>query len=308
MRAVVVGGQGFIGAEVCRELLRRGTEVTVLDKNVSRDRCDELFGSGAVAAVAADILDAETLSAAFAGCGEVYHMAGKLGTSELESEFRQAVQANIVGAINVFEAAVEAEVSTVFYPSKPNVWLNAYTITKHASEQFARLYAEYHPVRICSLRYFNAYGPRQALYPVRKIVPAFATQAMTGRPIEVYGDGEQTVDMVFAPDLGRITVDLARSEYAGEALDCGRGIAMTVNEVADAVNDFFGNAAGVVHVPMRKGEDPNTLLVAETASLEAALGPVAFADWDESLRETLEWYAGRCACEIDRALTAYGIH
>lgn len=306
MWAVVVGGHGFIGGEIVRDLLRRGDQVVVLDRRGTQAACDALFGAGAVEAVAGDVLDPGSLERAFRGADEVYHLAGKLGTSELDGEIRRAIEVNVIGAVNVFEAAIRAEVPTVFYPSKPNVWLNTYTITKYASEQFARLYMEHHPVRICSLRYFNAYGPRQALYPIRKIIPAFAAQALRGRPLAVFGDGEQTVDMVYSVDLGRITVDFTRSGHAGEAIDCGRGVPLTVNQIAGMVNRHFGNRAGITHLPMRRGEAPGTTLVANVSPLQRVLGALDFSGWEESLAGTLEWYAARDSAEIDTALAAYG--
>ena len=54
--------------------------------------------------------------------------------------------------------------------------------------------------RFCALRYYNAFGPNQSLYPIRKIIPMFAALAMRGRPLEVFGDGEQVVDLVYSPD------------------------------------------------------------------------------------------------------------
>jgi UDP-glucose 4-epimerase len=307
MRAIVIGGCGFIGSEIVRDLLRRDDEVLVFDHHGTQRSCDALFGVGMVTAITGDIMDRESLKHTFHGADEVYHLAGKLGTSELDGAVRRAIEVNIIGAVNVFEAAITAGVPTVFYPSKPNVWLNTYTVTKHASEQLAQIYMQQDPVRICSLRYFNAYGPRQALYPVRKIIPAFAAQAMRGKPVGVYGDGEQTVDMVYSTDLGRVTVDFVRSGYMGEAVDCGRGVALTVNEVAWAVNGYFGNKTGIIRLPMRRGETPRTTLVADTAPLEGILGKLGFSDWQESLASTLRWYAALEPKEIDTALVAYGV-
>ncbi|AHG90497.1 NAD-dependent epimerase/dehydratase [Gemmatirosa kalamazoonensis] len=304
MHAVVVGGLGFLGGAVVDELLARGDAVSVVDPHAARIRCDERFGPGRVRALDGDILHPATLRDAFHGADEVYHLAGRLGTSELDDDVPAAIATNVTGAVHVFEAAAAARVPSVFYPSKPNVWLNTYTITKVAAEQFAELYAAQRGMRICSLRYFNAYGPRQALGPVRKIVPTFAAQALRGLPLGVFGDGEQTVDMIHSADLARLSVDLLRSGYRGPPLDCGRGVPLTVNEVAAAVNAYFGNRAGVRHLPMRRGETPRTTLVADIAPLRAALGTLRFADWDSSLAETLAWYASRDARELDLALGA----
>jgi UDP-glucose 4-epimerase len=290
LRTVVVGGSGFLGGATVRELLRRGDSVTVADRAASRAAIHRQFGAG-VGAFACDILDRASVRRAFRGADEVYHFAGRLGTSELEDDVVGAIDANITGAVNVFEAAIAAGVSVVFFPSKPNVWLNAYTITKVAAEQFAKLFAERDGMSICSLRYFNAYGPGQALGPVRKIIPTFAMQGLHGRPLTVYGDGEQTVDMIHSADIARLTVDVVRSGYAAEPIDCGRGVPLTVNDVAAAVNEHFGNLAGIEHLPMRVGEIPGTKLVADVGPLSTLLGSLSFADWRSSLAETLSWYA-----------------
>jgi len=215
------------------------------------------------------------------------------GTSELDEDILTAIEANIIGAVNVFAACVENGVPTVFHASKPNVWLNTYTITKHAAEQFAELYNTLGNTRICSLRYFNAYGPYQATGPVRKIIPSFALQAMRHEPIEVYGSGEQIVDMILAEDIGRITVNFATKGRSRSAFDLGRGIGLTVNSIARDVNSYFGSKAGVRHLPMRRGETPETTLIADIAPLEQEIGALTFADWETSLGSTLQWYADR---------------
>ena len=301
MRAVVIGGLGFLGGAVAEELLRRGDDVVVLDAEGHQGACDRRFEGGA-AFVRGDIRHRPTLVRAFAGADEVYHLAGALGTSELEDQIGLAVDVNVAGTVNVFEAARAADVGTVFHACKPNVWLNAYSITKFAAEQLGHLFAADHGVRVRGLRYFNAYGPRQHLWPVRKLVPAFAAAALRGRPLEVFGDGEQVVDLVYAPDLARMTVDFTRASCS-EVVDCGRGVPLTVNEVAVAVNRWFGNDAGVVHLPMRRGEREGTTVVADLTGLLAATGRLVFSDWEESLGTTLEWYAGRSPSAIDEALS-----
>src|SRR5690349_6841230 len=128
MEKVVVGGLGFLGGAIVDELLRRGDAVAVLDPHAADARCAARFGPGRVRCLRGDILDPASLRDAFRGADEVYHPAGRLGTSELDADVPSAIAANVTGAVNVFEAAVAAGVPAVFYPSKPNVWLNTYTI------------------------------------------------------------------------------------------------------------------------------------------------------------------------------------
>jgi nucleoside-diphosphate-sugar epimerase len=306
MRAIVVGGQGFLGSTIVTDLVRRGDDVTVFDLKADVEECDQTFGIGAVRVVKGDILDAGALRGAFEGADEVYHLAGMLGTSELDDDVQAAIVGNVCGAVSVFEAALACGVPAVFYPSKPNVWRNTYTITKYAAEQFAELYAETGAIRIPSLRYFNAYGPRQSLGPIRKLVPTLAVQALCGMPLTVYGDGLQTVDMIFADDLARLTVDFLRSEHAGPAVDLGRGLPMSVLEIARAIQGWFGHRSKIVHLPMRRGETPDTHLVADLGGLTATIGPLAFTDFDASLDATLRWYSARPAAQLTAAASALG--
>lgn len=305
MKVAVLGASGFLGTELVYELLQRGDEVLALDRSAPKN------GIGAdprVTYVPADITRIDTLIAALKGVEEVYHLAAVLGTAELDGDMRASIENNIIGTINVLDAALKCDVSRVYFASKCHVWLNTYTITKHASEQVCRLYTRLHPLKISSLRYFNIYGPHQKLYPVRKLVPTFAIQARRGLPIQVFGDGEQTVDMLYVKDAVRITVDFLRSGYVDRALDCGTGEAVTVNVIAEMVNRFFGNNADIQHIPMRRGEFDRTVVKADIAPLQRVLGTVDFTPLEEALDTTLRWYADLDDHAIDAALAYHGIY
>jgi nucleoside-diphosphate-sugar epimerase len=295
MKTIVLGGSGFLGGAIAQELVERNHDVIVFDVAGSQAACDARHGAGAVEFVAGDILDPDALQTCFRGADEVYHLAGKLGTSELDDTPALAVHVNVLGSINVFETAIETGVARVFHASKPNVWLNAYTITKGAAEQLGALYdRDASSTRLCSLRYFNAFGPHQAHAPVRKLVPTFARQALRGEPLEIYGDGDQVVDLIYVQDAARMTVRYMRAERSPEGLvapDCGRGVPVTVNQVARTINDATGNRAGVRHLPMRSGEDEGTELVARTEPLLASIDGFHFTDWEQSLEQTIAWYA-----------------
>lgn len=302
MRSVVLGSSGFIGSSVVDELVARGHDVLAVDRSAPFVARTE-----PVTRAQGDVRDRDALRELFDGADAVYHFAASLGTSELDSELRASVETNVIGALNVFEAAVAAHVPRVFFASKAHVWLNAYTITKHTAEQMARLFSHQHPVRICALRYFNVFGPGQKLAPVRKVLPTFAAQAMRGLPIQVYGDGEQTVDMLYVHDAARITVDYLDAGYVDRALDCGTGVPMTVNDLATAVNEHFGNGAGIEHALMRKGETPGTRLVADPGPLVDQIGPLPLTDWSEALKTSLEYYAQLDPHAIDAALSFHAL-
>jgi nucleoside-diphosphate-sugar epimerase len=236
-----VGGNGFIGRAIVEELLRQGDECRIFDIAPAWNVVDPVD----VEVIEGSILDRDALDAAFRGADEVYHLAGDLGTAELEDDPVSAIRTNILGAVNVFDAALATDVPCVFFPAKPNVWENVYTITKRTGEDFARLYSRTRPIAIPQLRLFNAFGPGQHLTPVRKLVPTLAVQAMRGLPLQVFGDGTQTVDMIAVRDLARLIIAFTRTRCIDAVPDCGRGEPMTVNAVAACVADHFGDAAGM---------------------------------------------------------------
>ncbi|WP_319436684.1 NAD(P)-dependent oxidoreductase [Mycobacterium sp. RTGN5] len=301
--AVVIGSSGFLGRALVDELCSRGRSVVACD----RKRPDHGEHDN-VRPVIIDITDRASLDAVVDGADEVYHLAGQLGTSELDDQLHQSITTNIIGSLNVFEAAIAQHVPRVFFASKVHIWLNAYTITKHAAEQIGRLLSQQHPTRICSLRYLNLFGPAQKLYPVRKVLPTFAIQAMRGLPIQVFGDGEQLIDMLYVGDAARITVDFLDVGFVDHAVDCGSGVAMSVNELAERTNAYFGNMAGIQHVPMRKGEVRTTRqAVAEPHTLEKLLGPTQLTDWDVAFGTTLAWYGALDSHTVDAALSFHGL-
>jgi nucleoside-diphosphate-sugar epimerase len=256
--------------------------------------------------VKGDVRDIDALAQVFRGATEVYHLAAVLGTSELQESQQEAIEVNIGGTVSVLEAANRCSVQRLFYPSKPNVWSNTYTLTKVAAESFVHMWNQTGTTRISSLRYFNAYGPGQAPRPIKKIIPAFAVQAMYGLPIEIYGDGTQVVDMVYSKDLAELTVRFTRGEFTDRIPDCGSGVSVTVNEVAASVNEFFGSEAGVRYLPMRPGESEHTTLTADNSELERTLGDLHLTDYRDALKTTLEWYSTLPAEEIARTAKYFG--
>ena len=301
MKCVVVGAKGFLGAVISKRLSKIGRCV------VGVDRIPPSGEDTDICHISADIRDIELLRLAFHGADEVYHVAATLGTAELEGGIRTAIDTNILGTLNVLEAARSEGVARVFVASKPSVWLNTYTITKHCSEQIARQFANYNPISVYLFRYLNIYGPGQKLQPVRKIFPIFAAQALRGLPIQVFGDGLQTVDMLFVDDAAQLTIDFMSTPPIGRAIHCGTGEKMTVLEVASAVNDYFGNNSGVEHLPMRRGETERTQIVADTADLDQILPDREITPWAAALDRSLRWYADLPASKIDAALGFYGI-
>jgi UDP-glucose 4-epimerase len=290
MKAVVTGGSGFIGSYVALELAKDpDTEVVIFDIVVpdhdwqAPENVKYLHG---------DIRYLEEVIEATKGADEVYDIAGVLGTSELNFANARAIDTNVGGAANVLEACRINEVSRIFHPTKPNDWLNTYSITKFGSEQFCLQYAQEYNMNIVCLKWFNAYGTRQHPYPIRKLLPTLCIQASRGVPMGVFGNGEQTVDLIHVEDIAKIVVHCTRNHYdLGKVIDVGSGDAMTVNAVAKIVGDASGKEWSVNHLPMRVGEPERTSIKADVVELRS-IYDFELRDVTEGLIETYEYYAG----------------
>ena len=192
---LVTGGAGFIGGYVVEELLGRGYIVHILD---SRGRTVP----GAITTLG-DIRDTAAVGHAVWHADGVIHLAGVLGTAEMIAAPRPAIEVNVFGALNVFEAAA-THGSPVVNIATGNHWMdNTYSISKDTADRFARMFVAFRGGRITTVRAFDAYGPRQVPAApfgpsrVRKIIPSFICRSLTGLPIEVYGDGEQVIDLIY---------------------------------------------------------------------------------------------------------------
>lgn len=278
MRSLVIGGKGFIGAAIARELEIQAHEVAVVDRE-DFDICD--FGA------TLDFMRGLQFD-------QVYHMAGVLGTTELNEDIADSIRVNVIGAANVMAACLATKVDVMFYPSKPNPWLNMYTITKEASEKIGRLYNKDTNLRVVSLRYFNVFGPEQHTHPVRKLVPTLALCARYKLPAPIFGDGHSIVDMNDIDTVARVTV-LATQMLTGEhVFDLGTGIGRRVIEVARDIYEIMGVPFVTKHTPMRNGEDERTVLVADTKGLTEDLAlcgkSFSWADYEDEIQRACEYY------------------
>ncbi len=295
MKVLVTGGNGFIGRAVCAELANRGHEALVFDRHLPASPPKTMY--------LGDVRAAVDVTEAVAHVDAVIHLAGVLGTQETITNPRPAAATNILGGLNVLEACTQYGVPLVNIAVGNWFEANTYSITKTTVERFTQMYARDRGLQVCSVRAYNAYGPQQAVAQpygtsrVRKIIPSFISRALHGETIQVYGDGQQVMDMILVDDVARCLVAAleAISRLTGGTYAAGTGRRTTVGEIAATVEaevkEQTGIAAGLEHLPMRPGETPGAEVLADPEQVRPlGVDPATFIPLETGLQHTVAYY------------------
>jgi nucleoside-diphosphate-sugar epimerase len=287
-RVLVTGGTGFIGQAVVKNLIEKGHEVMVVDRLGHPDR----WVKGAEY-IMGDVRDRKLVQEAVYMCDGVIHLAAVLGTQETIKEAWKAAENNILGSLNVFDAIRELKRKAV-YIAVGNHWMNnPYSITKTCAERFAFMYNKEFETEIAVVRGLNVYGPGQKAWPVKKVIPNFIMPALKDKTIEIYGSGEQVMDMIYIDDMAEVLVRALLKMHGlyHRVFEAGWGLYTTVNETAELVIKLVGKGK-IRHVPMRPGEEENSVVKADPDALKFLdLYPMDdFVPLREGLKRTIESY------------------
>ena len=270
MKVLVTGGAGFIGGYVVEELYAKGHDPVIFDHY---DR-----GKYAAPVILGDVRDDVAVTEAMAHVDAWIHLAAVLGTQETVKNPRPAAESNLMGGLNMLEAATQYNLPGT-YIGVGNHWMNnTYSISKTMIERFINMFNTDRGTQINIVRALNAYGPRQRpIAPwgsgkVRKITPSFVCRALAGLDIEVYGNGAQVSDMVYVTDVAKALVvateKAAEGDVFKEAVEVGPAKSTTVQQFAQMVIDAAGSNSKIVNLPMRPGEIPNSVVSADWETLK----------------------------------------
>jgi UDP-glucose 4-epimerase len=282
--AVVTGGAGFIGSHMVDLLLAEGLHVRVLD-NLVGGRLDNLAQHRTDPRLTVDTRDITALAPddrLFAGADFVFHFAGIGDIVPSIERPADYMHANVQGTVRALEAARHARVRKLVYaassscygiaeelPTTENAPIRPeypYALSKYQGEQAVLHWGKVYRLPVVSLRIFNAYGPRSRTSGAYGAVfGVFLAQKLAGKPFTVVGDGTQTRDFVFVPDLARAFLAAARSGCTGEVFNVGAGQPQSVNRLVELLG-----GGPVVHVPKRPGEPDCTW--ADTSKARRLLG------------------------------------
>lgn len=310
MKAFVTGAAGFIGSHLTGALLDRGAEVTGLD--CFTDYYPRFVKEGNLAVNAGrpgfrfieGSVQHTDLAALLEGKTHVFHLAAQAGVRKSwGADFRIYTDLNIDATQRLLEACVGRTLHRVVYASSSSVYgdnvsipmredalpqpVSPYGVTKLAAEQLCYLYHANYKVPTTSVRYFTVYGPRQR---PDMAFHKFIKAAITGRPLTVYGDGEQTRDFTFVTDAVAATVAAGDRGVPGRAYNVGGGSRVSVNRLFEIIRRIHGSPLDIRREASQKGDMRDTFADSSLAKQDLGFAPTV--SLEDGLEAEYRWLAG----------------
>ena len=307
MKAVVTGAAGFIGSHLSGALLDRGFDVLGVDcftdyyprplkeANLDVNRSRPGFSFLEVALQDAD------LDAVLDGATHVFHLAAQAGVRKSwGADFRVYTSNNVDASQRLLEACVNRRLHRFVYASSSSLYgdnvsipmredalpqpVSPYGVTKLAAEQLCHLYHVNHGVPTTSLRYFTVYGPRQR---PDMAFNRFIRASLEGRPVTLYGDGEQTRDFTFVADAVAATMAAGDRGVPGRAYNVGGGSRVSMNQVIEIIGRVAGRPLEVRREAPQKGDMRDTY--ADTTLARADLGFAPSVTLEQGIEAEYRW-------------------
>ena len=280
MKILVTGAAGFIGKHLVRRLMVDKHKVIAFDKRNCSLGTQSVHGDVASFDFT-DILEDVDV---------VFHLASLLGTSELFHRIIEAERVNVIGTLNLLEAMRKKDVDNMVFTSKPNIWKdNVYTITKETCERYLTMYRNVYGFNAVIARPFNVYGPEEHLSEYRKAVPYFTIAALKNETIEIFGNGEQTMDAVYVDDAIEALVRCS-TVRPREVVEIGSGRPLKVKRLAQEIVNLTNSKSKLLSIPMRRGE-ADAKNIRANGNIEQLIGFHPKISLKEGLKRTIDWYS-----------------
>ena len=306
---LVTGGAGFIGSNLCEAILKLGYRVRCLDDlSTGKQANVDLFADDShYEFIKGDIKDLDTCMKACEGVDYVLHQAA-WGSVPRSIEMPLFYCANnILGMLNMLEAARQKGVKKFVYASSSSVYgdeahlpkqegvegnlLSPYALTKHCDEEWAKQYTMHYGLDTYGLRYFNVFGRRQdpnGAYAA--VIPKFIKQLMNDEQPTINGDGKQSRDFTYIENVieANLKACLAPHEVAGQAFNIAYGGREYLIDIYYALTKALGKDIEPKFGPDRKGDIKHSN--ADISKARNLLGYDPQYDFERGLNEAIEWY------------------
>ena len=274
-KILITGVAGFIGSNLAERLLRKpGQKYAVIGiDNLSYGITEQVPKK-----VDFHKLDirSKRIYPLFKGIDYVFHLAAKNCISDCQSNPLETADINVTGTLNVFQAAIEANVKKVIYAESSAIYEGSslfptpeseakpetfYAASKFCANTFARCYQRFFGLKTTGLRYFNVYGPRQ---DYRRTIPpvmsAFIIKLLSGKQPIIYGKGDKKRDFVYVDDVNDFhLLCINNANTDGEVFNIGAGKNHSILGIYEMISNIIGVNVSPIHKPELPGEAWQTL-------------------------------------------------
>ncbi len=319
MKVLVTGGAGYIGSHLVDRLLDDGHEVFVIDNlftgniaNVEHNLGHERFHF-----VNDSILHTATMEELIRQVQLIYHLAAVVGVKHVIDNPLQGILTNVRGTEIVLELAYKywrkvviasssevygksekaplaEEDDSILGPTAVGRW--SYALAKAIDEHLAFIYyGRGLPVSI--IRYFNSYGPRLDPRGYGSVIAKFISQALEGKTLTVFSDGQQTRCFTYIDDSVEGSILAATlKEGEGQSFNIGNNRETTILELAEKVKELTGSSSAIVHLSYGEAYgssfEETRRRVPDVSKAERLLGFRARVPLEEGLQQTIAWFKG----------------
>ena len=312
-RVVVTGAGGFIGSHLTERLVTLGASTTAFLRYNSRsesgliNECPAEIRSE-IKLFWGDLRDPDSVRRALQKTDVVFHLGALVGIPYSYESPRQYVDANVLGTLNVLEAARASEVSRVVQTSTSEVYgtpiytpidekhplqgQSPYSATKIGADKLAESFWRTYKLPVATIRPFNTYGPRQS---ARAILPTIIRQALKESEVRL-GSLTPVRDMNYVADTVDGFIRIAYCDAAlGQVVNVGSGRGLTVGQMVDAVSETLGVHLKVVDDPGRVRPPASEVeeLIADATLANQLFGWRSVTPFEEGLKRTIEWFSER---------------
>ena len=299
MKIVVTGGAGFIGSHLVDRLIKEGHMVIVVD-NLSTGKKENLNKRAKFYKI--DIRSSKIPQIFKKEKPEIiFHLAALPRVPLSVEKPVLTSKVNILGTVNVFKSSIDSGAKRIIFASSSSVYgdqkklplkesmvpnpISPYGLQKLVCEQFAKLFTNLYNVPIISLRYFNVYGPRidfDSDYSL--VIGKFLKQKAKGKPLTIFGDGEQTRGFCYVEDVVEANILAMKSKRlkGGEVINIGSPKSYSVNYLAKLIGGER------MYLPPRAGDPKHTK--ADITLAKKLLGWRPKTTFEKGLKKTIEWF------------------
>lgn len=311
-KILVIGGAGFIGSFIVRELLKHPVKEVIVYDNFARGKTSNIEDSLKdtrchINENGGDIRDIDLLNDAMKGVDYVFHLSA-MWLLHCKDFPRTAFTVNIEGTFNVLEACVQNNVKKLIYSSSASVYgdavevpmtenhpynnKNFYGATKIAGEAMCTAFNDRYGLAVIGLRYMNVYGPGQDQTAVYTgVVPIMLNKIDANEPPVINGDGSQAYDFVYVEDVAKCNINALTSDVNFGFYNVGTGVQTSVMELCDTILRLKKSALKVTYKPY-SADDARALVKNRIGSPVKAKNEIGFEstyNLDAGLLRLINW-------------------